>query len=396
MSNLAQIRDGERAKRQPGSHGISPFPNDDKPLSREQPRVMKIAVFCPNLIGDTVMATPTIRAIRRGFPSAMIVGVIKPHVAPTLDGTPWFDELIRFDPRSEIRAERSMAVVRELRRGRFDLAVLLPNSFRSALMAWMSGIPSRIGYDHHARGMLLTDRLDFDRDQSNRRIPTPIVESYLRMAHHLGCPVDSIRTELATTSDDEEAVDRAWSALGLTLDRPVVCLNTGGAFGPAKNWPSPHFAELARRLAEDADVSILVLCGPSERETAREIVAMADHPNVVTLAERPLGLGLTKACVRRADLLITTDSGPRHFAAAFDTPVITLFGPTHIAWTRTYYSKAWHVFYPVPCGPCQQPTCPEGHHRCMRDLTPESVLKVALRVLKPAMRSEVQQLIALE
>jgi heptosyltransferase-2 len=116
-------------------------------------------------------------------------------------------------------------------------------------------------------------------------------------------------------------------------------------------------------------------------------VALADHPSVVTLAELPLGIGLTKACVRRSELLITTDSGPRHFAAAFRTPVITLFGSTHVAWTRTYHSQAWHVFHPVPCGPCQRPVCPLGHHRCMRELTPESVLKVALRVLRTAEQS---------
>ena len=123
---------------------------------------------------------------------------------------------------------------------------------------------------------------------------------------------------------------------------------------------------------------VLVLCGPDEREPAREIVQLAGHPRVVSLADQPLGIGLTKACVRRSALLITTDSGPRHFAAAFDTPVITLFGPTHIAWTRTYHPQAWHVFHPVPCGPCQRPVCPEGHHRCMRELSPESVFRTAL------------------
>jgi heptosyltransferase-2 len=123
------------------------------------------------------------------------------------------------------------------------------------------------------------------------------------------------------------------------------------------------------------------LCGPAEREAAREIVRLADHPRVASVAEQPLGLGLSKACVRRAALLITTDSGPRHFAAAFQTPVITLFGPTHIAWTRTYHPHALHLFHPVSCGPCQRPVCPEGHHRCMRELTPEQVFQAAHRWL---------------
>ena len=191
----------------------------------------------------------------------------------------------------------------------------------------------------------------------------------------LGCRGDSTQLELATTPDDEAAADRAWADLGLSRNEPVVCLNTGGAFGPAKNWPTASFAELARRLVEESRRPVLVLCGPAERDAAREIAGLADHPRVVSLAEQPLSLGLSKACVRRAALLITTDSGPRHFAAAFGTPVITLFGPTHIAWTRTYHPQALHLFRPVPCGPCQRPTCPEGHHRCMRELTPGDVMK---------------------
>ncbi len=261
------------------------------------------------------------------------------------------------------------------------MAVILPNSIRYAWVARLSGIPRRIGYARHGREVLLTDSLSEPRDAAGRRLPTPIVESYLRLARHLGCPTDSVRLELATTSDDEAAADRAWSDLAIDALRPVVCLSTGGAFGPAKSWPAEHFAALARGLADLGGASVLVICGPAEREAAREIVALSNHRRVVSLAELPLGLGLSKACVRRAALLVTTDSGPRHFAAAFNTPVITLFGPTHIAWTRTYHPRARHLFLPVPCGPCQRGTCPEGHHRCMRELAPERVLKLALDAL---------------
>ncbi len=342
---------------------------------------MKIVVFCPNPIGDTVMATPTFRALRRGFPQATMVGLIKPQVAPALDGNPWFDELVLADHRSQQRSHRTLATLRRLRQGRFDLAVILPNSIRSAWLARLAGIPRRIGYARYGREILLTDTLHESRDASGRRLPTPIVETYLRQARHLGCPVDSLRLELATTVEDEAAADRAWSELGIGAGRPVVCLSTGGAFGPAKSWPEEHFAVLARGLADRAGVSVLVICGPAEREAARAIVTLTAHPSVVSLAGQPPSLGLSKACVRRAALLVTTDSGPRHFAAAFNTPVLTLFGPTHIAWTRTYHTRARHLFHPVPCGPCQRGICPEGHHRCMRDLAPERVLKVALDIL---------------
>jgi heptosyltransferase-2 len=342
---------------------------------------MRIVVFCPNWIGDTVMATPTFRAIRQGFPGATVAAVIKPQVAPTLEGTTWFHEWIPFDPHSRVREQRSWAVLRRLRRARFDLAVLLPNSLRSAGMAWLARIPRRVGYQRQGRGLWLTDRLHHPRDATGHRLPVPIVESYLKLARHLGCPVDSIRLELATTPADEAAADRVWSALDLSGGEPIVCLNTGGAFGPAKDWPGAHFAQLARRLVGEAGARVLVLCGPRERDAARAIARQAEHPRVVSLADQELGIGLTKACVRRAALLITTDSGPRHFAAAFGTPVLVLFGPTHIAWTRTHHPRAWNLFHPVPCGPCQKPTCPEGHHRCMRDLTPESVFRVTRRLL---------------
>lgn len=343
---------------------------------------MRIAVFCPSFIGDAVMATPTFRALRRGFSGASMTAVIKPNVAPTLDGTTWFDDRILFDHRSPTRSHRTLPVLWRLRRARFDLAVVLPNSFRSGLMAFFGGVPRRVGYERHGRGVLLTDVLHHPVDGEGRRLPSPIVDAYLKLARYLGCPVDSNRLELATTPAEEAAADRAWSGLGLDRGGPVVCLNTGGAYGPAKNWPIEHFVDLARQLALQSGTRVLVLCGPRERESARQIVAAVNHERVVGLAEQELGIGLTKACIRRASLLITTDSGPRHFATAFGTPVLTLFGPTHIAWTRTHHPLAWHVKHPVPCGPCQRPSCPEGHHKCMKDLKAEDVYRIAHRIVE--------------
>ncbi len=342
---------------------------------------MTIAVFCPNLVGDAAMATPTFRALRNGFPTADLLAIIRPALLPVLEGTPWFDRVIAYNPRSRTAAERTIAVARRLRRERCDVAVLMPQSFRVAGLAWLAGIPRRIGYERHGRGFLLTDRLQEPRDQAGQRLPTPIVGAYLELARRLGAPAGSARLELATTAADERAADQAYRSLGLPLEGPVVCLNTGGAYGPAKSWPDEHFAELARRLVDERGASVLVLCGPAEREAARKIVVLAGRSRVVSLADQPVGLGLTKACVKRSALLVTTDSGPRHFAAAFDTPVLTLFGPTHIAWTRTQHPRAWHMFHSVPCGPCQRPTCPEGHHRCLRDLAPDRVFQAASTLL---------------
>ena len=343
--------------------------------------MMRIVVFCPSMVGDTVMATPALRALRRGFAGARIDGVIRPRVAATLDGAPWLDERILFDPRAREAEHRALRLVRRLRAGRYDLAVLLPNTFRTAALTWLAGVPRRVGYARYGRGPLLTDRLEPPRDEGGRLLPTPIVHYYLALVRHLGCRADSVRLELFTTEADERAADRAWARLGLPAEGPLVCLNTGGAFGPAKSWPVEHCATLARRLAEAGGLHVLVVCGPAERDAARAIAARAAHRRVASLADEPLGLGLTKACIRRSALLVTTDSGPRHFAAAFGVPVVALFGPTHIAWTRTYHPHAIHLQQPVPCGPCQQGTCPLGHHRCMRELEPAAVHAAAMRLL---------------
>jgi heptosyltransferase-2 len=342
-------------------------------------------VVAPNLIGDAVMATPCLRTVRQTWPSARITVVAKPQVAPVFDGAPWFDHRILFAPRAARSEHRMMRAVLALRKERAELAILLPNSFRSALLAWMSGIPRRLGYARGGRAGLLTERLQPRRNAGGGFLPVPAVEYYLALARQVGAFPTSARTELFTTPDDEAAADAAWGRLGLPSHRAVIVLNTGGAFGPAKNWPVGHFVTLAQQLAHLRGTHVLVLCGPAERDTARAIAARSNHPRVVSLANGPLSIGLSKACVRRAALLITTDSGPRHFAGAFGTPVITLFGPTHIGWTRTYHPNAIHLQQPVPCGPCQQPVCPERHHRCMVELTPEAVLEAAARLLGPVL-----------
>jgi heptosyltransferase-2 len=340
---------------------------------------MNIAVFWPNWIGDAVMATPAARALRAAFPEARFVSVLHPYIAGVLDGGPWGGGHIYLD-RPGRWSPRWPAAAWRLRRERIDLAVLFPNSFRAALAARLGGCQRRVGFARYGRGFLLTDRLAPRRDDSGRRVPNPVIDDYNRLAEHVGCPPPGYRMELYTTARDEAATDAVWRKAGFSDRDEVVCLNPGAAYGAAKHWPVESFAGLARDLATRRGCGVLVLCGPAERDQARQIVAAAGHPAVQALAAAPLSLGLTKACVRRSSLLVTTDSGPRHFAAAFGVPVVTLFGPTHIAWTETYYPQAVHLQKQVDCGPCQLRVCPLDH-RCMTLLTPAEVFRSAADLL---------------
>lgn len=340
---------------------------------------MNIAVFLPNWVGDAVMATPAVRALRRQFPQARLLGVLRPYVAGVLEGAPWLDGQILLDSTGGWH-QRWPAVAARLRRERIDLAVLFPNSFRTALISWLGRCRRRVGYARYGRGYLLTDRLQPERDQQRRLRPSPVIDAYNRLAERVGCPRPTYDMELFTTPRDEAATDSVWQQAGFSELSDVVCLNPGAAFGSAKHWPVDYFVTLAQYLIDRHGINILVLCGPAEREMARHIAERSERPGIFSLAGHPLSLGLTKACIRRAALVITTDSGPRHFAMAFGRRVLTLFGPTHIEWTETYYSKAVHLQKKVECGPCQLRTCPLDH-RCMRLLTPAEVFAAATTLL---------------
>jgi heptosyltransferase-2 len=339
---------------------------------------MKLALFLPNWVGDAVMATPALQAIRREYTQAEIVAVMRPVIGDVLTGLHLFDRELHVDPRSPSPELTGRRLVKRLRGERCDTVVLFPNSIRSAWWAWRAGIRRRIGFARDLRGWLLTDPL-VPKPKSR---PHPVLDEYLRLAERLGCRNLSLPMALAVLPKDRETLDAFWSSYPSQWRQGVVCLNTGGAFGPAKNWPKEYFAELARRITDQLDRTVLVVCGPAERDDARWIAAQAKRATVLSLADAPLSVGLTKAAIAEADILVTTDSGPRHFAAALGIPSVVLFGPTHPAWSDTRDPRTISLQLPVDCGPCQQPKCPYAHHRCMRELTVDVVFHAVHRALR--------------
>ena len=334
---------------------------------------MKIAVWLPNWIGDVAMATPALRALRNHLADAEIVGILRPYVADVLAGTSLLDRWWVHPPR--LTRGESWRLLRTLRRERFDVAVVLPNSLRTGLWAWASGAKRTLGYARNGRSVLLTDAIP----APSQNVPHPVVDEMLQLVGQLGCQALSRKLELATLPLDEDQLAAFWRRHPAANSTNYVCLNTGGAFGAAKDWPTEYFSELSRRLAGERNCTVLVICGPQERSTAQRIETEAAHPRVVSLAIEPLSIGLTKAAVRNASLLVTTDSGPRHFATAFDVPCLTLFGPTHIGWSETFHPLAVHLQHRLDCGPCQQRVCPLKHHRCLRELTVDHVFSEIVR-----------------
>ena len=160
-----------------------------------------------------------------------------------------------------------------------------------------------------------------------------------------------------------------------------MALNSTGAFGAAKLWPAEHCAALARQIVDQLDHDVLVLCGPGERDAARQIAARAGSSRVVSLAAQAVSLGLSKGCLARCRVLVSTDSGPRHIAAALGKPVVTLLGPTLPDWIENPAVRGSMLRIELECLGCGKRTCPAGHHRCMRELTPERVLREVAAVV---------------
>jgi heptosyltransferase II len=380
-----------QGRRRPGSQDSNNLFFDRQPGRN----FMRIGVFLPNWIGDVVMATPALRALAKHVArQGQLVGIMRPYVAEVLEGTSWLDETILYTKNAKPWGSGRDGAAQQIRAARLDQVVLFTNSFRTAWIAWRSGARERVGYARDIRSWLLTQRLAPLRSaaggglagRGRKAVAVPPIDAYLHLVKSIGCPPESPRLELATTPADERMADAVWSRLDLPPGEQVVVLNSGGAYGAAKHWPAEHFAALAQQIVADGPSTVLINCGPAEREIAAEIVDRAAHRRVVGLAGvEHLPIGLTKACLRRSRMLVTTDSGPRFIGIAFGKPVVTLFGPTNPAATITHYEGETSLSLSLDCQPCMERVCPLAHHRCMKDLTVERVYAaVARHLARPA------------
>ena len=284
--------------------------------------VKRLVILCPSWVGDTVMATPVLRAARGALPQATIIAAARPGLDQLLAGLPWIDDVLSAETKGIVGALRTTRWIRKLRP---DAVLILPNSFRSALIARGCGAPVRIGYDRDARGRLLTASLIAPPAPDE---PVSTLEHYLALGRFaLGVDRIDPRMELTVTDAEQNAAGQLLEG----VDRPFVVLNPG-ANKPNKRWPADRFAAVADALADRHQFAVLVSGSPGETNVVRAVVEAATVP-VVDLVQRGVTLGSLKAVLQRARLLITNDTGPRHIAAALGTPVVGLFGPTDHRWT---------------------------------------------------------------
>ena len=350
------------------------------PAAKRDVNPRRILLVLPSWVGDLVLATPAVAAIRKRFPHAHITGLMKPDLREIPAGSPWLDEQLYWRaPSGRPAAKRGLlSLAGRLRRESIDLAVMFPNSLRSALLCRLGGARRRVGYARQGRSALLTDRLRPERQDGGFKL-VPVLDYYNRLAEHVGAPPPGKLPILYTTPAEEARVDAYLQETGAKLDRPFVVLNPGGQYGSAKCWMPDRYAKVADALHQRLGAEIFINAGPAENTLAEQVLREM-KTGAHNLAARQLGLGGLKALVRRSALMITNDTGPRHFAIAFDVPVVTIFGPTHTEWTQTCYDKERIVRVEVDCGPCQKRVCPLDL-RCMKRISEDMVTQAALEML---------------
>lgn len=340
-----------------------------------------IAVRLPNWIGDAVMATPALRAVRRAAPHARITAVGTPAIGRLLAGSPLFDRYLALERRGRHggpfgwwRAGRDLAA-----EGRPDLHLLLPHSLSAALVARASRPRCLAGYWTRERALLL-DVKPRPAMEGGRRRPVPMTRHYLELLRALDLPaIEDERLELPLAEEERTRCDAELARLGLAPGEPFAAANPGAAFGASKFWTVDGFAGTIRGLHERRGWRSVVLCGPGEEALAREI-AEAAGPAAIDSSPAPLAIELLKPLFARARLLVTTDTGPRHVATALRTPCVVLMGPTDPRHTASNLERTRVLRVDVPCGPCHLRICPLDH-RCMTSLTAAQALAAADELL---------------
>jgi heptosyltransferase-2 len=340
----------------------------------------KILVRATNWVGDAVMSLPALRALRQRFPEAHISILAKPWVADLYRREPFCDELIPYTPRT---VSEKWAAARALRPRKFESAILLQNAFEAAAIAYLAGIPERIGYARDGRGFLLTRAIPVPKPGE---LPRHERFYYLEMLHRAGIVDEMPQDQNAAIRLEGAPAARAaglerFRQLG--LGEIVIGVSPGAAYGTAKRWLPERFADSAIRVANELGAAVAIFGSKDERELCQSVATsiaesivkpVKNFAGETTLAEF---IDLAAAC----RVYLTNDSGAMHIASALGVPTVAVFGATDHEATGPTGPLAKVVREQVECSPCLKRECPIDH-RCMTRVSATRVAQTALELLK--------------
>lgn len=315
-------------------------------------------------IGDMILLTPALRALRHAYEEAHITMLVRPLVVQLMTDNPYVDELMIYDKRGEDKGIlKLLSLSRRLRELQFDLAVVLhPNSLRSALIPCLARIPERIGTRISGRGIFLTNSVS-DRDDIHE------VERYLRVLELIGISNPEPKLEFWHKMEDRLTVERILAEYGIYDSDIVVGVNPGTTW-ETKRWPLERFAEVINAILRKFNARVVLTGSPAEKPLGDRLKELTSKEFVNLIGKTDLRqLG---ALIERMSLYLTCDSGPMHIAAAVNTPTIALFGPTSPVRHSPYGDGHVVIQKQIECNPCYERTC-HRNYECMKAIEVKEV-----------------------
>jgi heptosyltransferase-2 len=338
-------------------------------FTRDPEVVRRILVRVPNWVGDAVMSLPVLAGLKRLFPLTELTVLAAPRVAPLFATQPVVTEIIRYP------SGRGKWQVLWEQRGRFDVALALPNSMESALGLWLVGVPSRVGYSTDARRLFLKEAVSGHEALAGLHT----VFYLLGLLKALGGVATFTPPTLYLEPEEEAMGAQVLSEACLPGQGPWVGLSPGAAFGPAKRWEPERFAALGRELVREFGARLVLLGADDERPVADEVREQLQEPVVDLVGRTSLRQAL--GIMSQLNLLVTNDSGLMHAAAALSVPLVALFGSTDPVATGPFTSRATVIRHPQPCSPCFKRTCETGY-TCLTAISVDEVAAAARAFLK--------------
>lgn len=337
----------------------------------------KILISLPNWLGDIVMSIPTIKGMRWLFPESHLAVLVHSNFAQIFKHNPDINEII-IHTRGEgwRKIFGSFKMAKDVRKKRFDMALILPRSFNSALVTFMSNIPERIGYEGDSRGLFLTKSLPRKDDV----IKQHRVYYFLNLLNIFNKPVPFSAPRLYSGTEEEQWADGLLKRLNIPSKALLIGFNAGASHGKAKCWLPENYIELALKLINFYDAYILLLGGPAETRLNSRILKKVPKDKVIDLSGQTDILQLA-SLLKRCRLLVTNDTGPMHMAAALTTPVVAIFGSTDPVTTSPFERRHALIYKKVSCSPCHKRICPIDH-KCMTQITAGEVFEACQAMLK--------------
>lgn len=342
-----------------------------------------------NWLGDLVISLPALRSIRAAFATSTLTVMVKKELASFFDGMTWVDEVMPYTVRRGVQGiQDRMKLVGKIRERHFDLAILFPNSFESALWATLGGARRRAGFNTDHRGPMLTHRATPEGDALDghqRGYWLAMIRETIGIMPAAGA--DEMKLEVAKPHRERM---QAWLDTNrMSPGAPLIAIAPAAAYGPAKEWPLVRYAALIDLLTERVGAECVLVGAPMERELCAQVAATTQSDTLIAAGETDIGdlIALLSLC----DGFAGNDSGAMHLASALAIPTVGIFGSTNPDRTGPSGSCADVVYHRLDCSPCLERTCRFGHYNCLREIAPAEVARklAALGAFGPLVKRSV-------